>query len=383
MQKILHILLSESKGGLELYVCRLMQKQAENGYQVYAFILENSEVHKILTNTPTIQCIFGKPNRRLHWQNIRFLRRVLKTYQISLLHSHNSIDIWTASLANYDKICKHFFSTYILINAKKKLPHYYFIYGNLEAVISTSQVTNQAIAKNLPVNPEKIRLVRYGVEVEKFVPNHQRKKQIRKQWKVAEDKIVVGTLARITKLKNVKELAYSFLYLEEEFKKKVVIWLIGEPSIIYSDEKNTLYHHEDLSIEREILSFIQENQLQEHILRIPFQKDYIAYLDAMDIFILPSSNEMYSLSMIEAMLMGKPVIGLSSGGTPEQIGNNERGLLIEQASPESIAEAIQIYLKNPHLMHEKAQKAQQWALQEHNWKSTLQAYDKIYNNASL
>lgn len=378
MEKILHILLSSSKGGLELYVCRLMQKQAETGFEVYAFVLENSEVHKILAQNPAIRCIFGKPNRRLHWQNIRHLRKVLKAYQISILHSHNNIDVWTASIANYDKICKHFYSTYIMIGAKKKLPHYYFIYGNLEAAISTSLITNEAMAQNLAISAEKIRLVRYGVETEKFISDFQRREQIRRQWGVSENQIVIGTLARITRFKNVRELAQAFLYIEQKFQKKVVIWLIGEPSIAYSDEKTTIYVPEDLAIEQEIQEFIQKNNLQNHIFRISFQKDYIAFLDAMDIFVLASFDEMYSLSMIEAMLMEKPVIGLRSGGTPEQIGENERGLLIEQATPQAIAEAINKYLENPDLMKQKAENARAWALREHNWQNTLAEYAKIY-----
>lgn len=378
MKKILHILLSSSKGGLELYVCRLMQKQAETGFEVYAFVLENSEVHKILAQNPAIRCIFGKPNRRLHWQNIRHLRKVLKAYQISILHSHNNIDVWTASIANYDKICKHFYSTYIMIGAKKKLPHYYFIYGNLEAAISTSLITNEAMAQNLAVSADKIRLVRYGVETEKFISDFQRREQVRRLWGISENQIVIGTLARITRFKNVRELAQAFLYIEQKFQQKVVIWLIGEPSIAYSDEKTTIYVPEDLAIEQEIQEFIQNNNLQNHVFRIPFQKDYIAFLDAMDIFVLASFDEMYSLSMIEAMLMEKPVIGLRSGGTPEQIGENERGLLIEQATPQAIAEAINKYLENPDLMKQKAENARAWALREHNWQNTLAEYAKIY-----
>jgi glycosyltransferase involved in cell wall biosynthesis len=355
-----------------------MQKQAEAGFEVYAFVLENSEVHKILAQIPAIRCIFGKPNTRFHWQNIRHLRKVLKAYQIPLLHSHNNIDVWTASIANYDKICKHFYSTYIMIGAKKKLPHYYFIYGNLEAAISTSLITNEAMAQNLAVSADKIRLVRYGVETEKFISDFQRREQVRRLWGISENQIVIGTLARITRFKNVRELAQAFLYIEQKFQQKVVIWLIGEPSIAYSDEKTTIYVPEDLAIEQEIQEFIQNNNLQNHVFRIPFQKDYIAFLDAMDIFVLASFDEMYSLSMIEAMLMQKPVIGLRSGGTPEQIGENERGLLIEQATPQAIAKAINTYLENPDLMKQKAENARAWALREHNWQNTLAEYAKIY-----
>ncbi|MBK7865882.1 MAG: glycosyltransferase family 4 protein [Ignavibacteriales bacterium] len=95
---------------------------------------------------------------------------------------------------------------------------------------------------------------------------------------------------------------------------------------------------------------------------------------------LPTHNEMYSLSVIDAMLMGLPVIGTNAGGTTEQIGNNERGLLVTPGSSLSIAEAIRFLLNNPSETKLKGENAQIWALSQHDFANTV---DRVTSEALL
>ncbi len=69
-------------------------------------------------------------------------------------------------------------------------------------------------------------------------------------------------------------------------------------------------------------------------------------LGAMDVVTLPSRFEMCSMSIIEAMAMGKPVVATRAGGNPELIADNETGVLIER-SPEALADALISLLSNP------------------------------------
>ncbi|MNY65380.1 GDP-mannose-dependent alpha-(1-6)-phosphatidylinositol monomannoside mannosyltransferase [compost metagenome] len=79
------------------------------------------------------------------------------------------------------------------------------------------------------------------------------------------------------------------------------------------------------------------------------------------------------------MLMEKPVIGTNAGGTPEQIGKNERGALVEPHSSLSIAEGIRHYLKNPSLIESQGKIARKWVLAQHSWELTLKETLAIYS----
>jgi glycosyltransferase involved in cell wall biosynthesis len=64
-----------------------------------------------------------------------------------------------------------------------------------------------------------------------------------------------------------------------------------------------------------------------------------AYRDC-DVFVAPSRFESFGLVFLEAMRMGKPVIGCDAGGMPEVVGAGVNGLLPPPGDSEALAEAI-------------------------------------------
>ena len=69
-------------------------------------------------------------------------------------------------------------------------------------------------------------------------------------------------------------------------------------------------------------------------------------LNSSKIFVLPSYNEGFPLSILEAMSVGIPVISTNIGGIPEQIVNNESGYIIEAGDINVLAEKINFLLIN-------------------------------------
>lgn len=59
----------------------------------------------------------------------------------------------------------------------------------------------------------------------------------------------------------------------------------------------------------------------------------------MDVITLPSRYEACSMSIIEAMALGKPVVATRAGGNSELVQDGETGLLIER-TPEALAQAL-------------------------------------------
>jgi glycosyltransferase involved in cell wall biosynthesis len=110
---------------------------------------------------------------------------------------------------------------------------------------------------------------------------------------------------------------------------------------------------------------------------LPFQKEYQKYLRAADYFVLGSYDEMYSLSVIDAMMAGCLVIGTNNGGTVEQLSHN-RGFLIEAKGAPAIADALVRAEKNPKEKEKIRKAAQAWVMKEHTWKAVLPQWLKLY-----
>ncbi len=68
--------------------------------------------------------------------------------------------------------------------------------------------------------------------------------------------------------------------------------------------------------------------------------DVAPYLQAADIFVLPSAGEGLSNALLEAMACGLPVVATAVGGAPDVIAHGDSGLLVPTADPAALTDAI-------------------------------------------
>jgi YD repeat-containing protein len=101
--------------------------------------------------------------------------------------------------------------------------------------------------------------------------------------------------------------------------------------------------------------------LNENCLLAPATRDVARWMRAMDIFVLPSYSEAFSNSLLEAMACGCCVVGSRVGGTPELIGENERGLLFQSGNVEDLAAQLARLIADGDLRRELGARAARFA----------------------
>jgi glycosyltransferase involved in cell wall biosynthesis len=75
--------------------------------------------------------------------------------------------------------------------------------------------------------------------------------------------------------------------------------------------------------------------------------DVASVIDSATVVVVPSREEGFGLSALEAAMRGRPVVAARVGGLPEVIGDEDGGLLVEPESPYEMAEAILALLGDP------------------------------------
>ena len=68
------------------------------------------------------------------------------------------------------------------------------------------------------------------------------------------------------------------------------------------------------------------------------------WMNACDLFVLPSLSESFGVVQIEALACGKPVVSARNRGSEEVVISDEYGLLVDPADPEDLAEKILVAL---------------------------------------
>lgn len=169
------------------------------------------------------------------------------------------------------------------------------------------------------------------------------------------NKLVVGTNARLVPAKGIAELIEGFAGLG---RKDTDLWLLGGNS---GNQKKYLELTKKLGVSNQVVF-----------------RDYVDNPDdivsAMDIFVHASYHEAFSLAIIEAAMLGRPIIATNVGGTTEIIDKN-CGILIEPRSAEAVTEALKSLLANKTLRDRLGQAAKAKAMAEFDFQKIVK--DKI------
>ncbi len=375
---IIHVNTSQAFGGLELYTILLIQKLIESGVKTALYCIPGSKI-ALEAQKLGIKVFPAYKQARISLKDIRNLRKIIKAENFQIVHSHTHQDVWLCSLTLLGlKEKKHIFSLYMSAPPKKD-PIHKFIYSRINAITSSSEILNNRIKLNYPIAKENVHLLRYGRDLSIYQKNAAERTEIRLKLNISQQDIVITTMCRIDPGKGVKEFAESFLLLPEDIQNKVQFIIMGEPTLAHIDPSgHKIFEEQAEKLYLWLQEFSQKPEIKQRIHLIPFQSHFVPYLNASDIFVLGTYKETYSLSVLDAMAMELPVIGTNSGGTPEQVLNDQRGLLIEPRNTQAIAEAIANYVTHPEKRIQHGKNAKNWIFTEHNWSQKVTQLLNLY-----
>ncbi len=361
----LHLCTSQAWGGLELYACTVMVELQKRGWKVWAICYPNSKVEEFL-RANNVRVMNVPSYMKLSFSSVRFIRRLIREEDIPVVHVHFHRDIWQASLALWgDHKRKLILSIYMGVNKKRDIFHR-FIYSRVDAIFTSSIAMNKVLHERYPVPASKIHFLPYGRTVEDYQRDAVKRLAIRTKYNIQPDDVVAGAMMRIDPGKCVMDFVQSFLYLREETRKKVKYLVIGEPTRKRaSSPKESPFEPHCEEYYFELKNFIKDNNLENNIYLCGFQSDIIGYLSAMDVFVFPSRDELFSLVVLDAMAMKLPVVAAAAGGNLDQVTDGVSGRLFTVNDSKDIADKISPYLDDAELRIKHGNSAREFVVKNH------------------
>ncbi len=111
------------------------------------------------------------------------------------------------------------------------------------------------------------------------------------------------------------------------------------------------------------------------------QSELTSILSASDIFLIPSGNESFGLSALEAMACGVPVLSSDVGGLPEVNVDGETGFIVPVGDVEAIAARMIDMLRDKKLHAKMSRAALARATQEFAKERIVPMYEAAYERA--
>jgi len=110
-----------------------------------------------------------------------------------------------------------------------------------------------------------------------------------------------------------------------------------------------------------IKDYLKQNNLQAAVSILPFVAQPLPYFSRANLVLMCSTNEAFGRVTVEAMKMGKCVIGARAGATIEIIQDGITGFLFEPENPESLAQKISFIMDNKDIISKVSAQGQKWA----------------------
>ena len=206
-------------------------------------------------------------------------------------------------------------------------------------IVNNERDYNQA--KELKIKPrEKMALIYNGLDIYKmeFIPREEARLKLfekisRHSGRIFQTETIIGTVANLYPAKGLATL----IEVAEHFKNNntMVFFIIGGGP----EYHNLKLKIENLKLEKKV--YLLGN--------IPNAKEY---LQAFDVFVLPSAKEGFPWALIEAMVAKLPVIATQVGAVPEIIDNGKNGFIVEPDNPQQLTAKIKELLANDYLLKE-------------------------------
>jgi len=224
----------------------------------------------------------------------------------------------------------------------------------------TQEFTNYGIAQN------KINLIPNSVDTTVFHPVPSPKKdELRKKLGIKPDDKVVIYTGRLLETKGLPLLIKVWHKIITEHDQSQLVIVGGGSKDIHDCEE-------------EIKQYVESNHLEDSVKFTGNVTNVDEYLQASDIFLFPTENEAFGISLIEAMACGLPVIATPVGGIKDIVNNGKNGLIVEVGSFTELHNALAYLISNEDLSRALGEGALMTVQNYYSRKTVAQQYTKLF-----
>lgn len=131
-------------------------------------------------------------------------------------------------------------------------------------------------------------------------------------------------------------------------------------------------------LERKLAKLVSDLGLGDTVLLLGFRADVGNLLAACDLVVLPSLWEGLSISLLEAMAAGKPVVTTTLGSNREVTADGKTAVLVPPKDPASLADAIRALALDPAQLEELGRRGLEMQRERYTMRRMVDAYSKEY-----
>jgi glycosyltransferase involved in cell wall biosynthesis len=268
------------------------------------------------------------------------MRRYLKQHGIRVVHSYDASGIFGGAVARMCGVPLVMTSQLSYRDILDPRTQKFLRWSDsiAHSILVNCEAMRRYMVEDEGIPRERIELCFNGVDTAQFHSNGRARRP-----EVRDASIVIGTVCALRPEKALPLLQEGFARMRRSFPGATLL-IVGSGEELPALQARGA----ELGIAGDTVFIPATTQVAE-------------WMRSIDVFVLPSYSEAFSNSLLEAMACGCACVGSRVGGTPELLGDDERGLLFPRGDAEGLSSALERLAESEALRRELGGRAARFA----------------------
>jgi glycosyltransferase involved in cell wall biosynthesis len=290
------------------------------------------------------------------------LRKWLSKHKIDVINTHSSTDSWLAAVAcqTLSKAPPIVRTRHVSAPVNNKASTRWLYQTATKYIVTTGERLKETLAGDNGYDATRMESVTTGIDTRRFTPGD--KAAARAKLGLATDRTYLGIVAT---LRSWKGHHYLLEALQKLTQPDLQLLIVGDGP------------------RREFLGeMVERLNMQDRVTFVGNQDDVVPWLQSFDLFVLPSyANEGVPQSVLQAMLVGLPVISTPVGSITEAVVDGETGIIVQAEQVEPLRQALQKLLDQPALAAQMGAAGRERALGRFSMEVMLDKMESVFRRA--
>ena len=362
---VIHVVENLNRGGLERVVIDLIHAQRAMGMRcrVVCLFEQGPLAEELLADGVDVQACgkrVGADLRALHR-----MRALLRQDTGAILHTHNAVAHYYAVLAAMGLPKLRVVNTRHSMPAGEGARRREWLYRQAMRMTDVCVAVCEAARLQLQVQGVRPRAglvsIPNGIQLGRFRPaSEAARRQLVEMLGLPCGTALIGTVGRLNPVKDQASLIRAFRRVHDAMPATALL-LIGDGS------------------ERAGLAAVAHAEgIYGSVHFLGDRADVDVLLQGLDLFVMSSVSEGYSIALLEASAAGLPIVATDVGGNAEIVRNAISGRLVPASDPAALADAMLAILGDRELAGSMGMAGRAWALEQGSFRRMAERYAGIY-----
>jgi len=304
----------------------------------------------------------------LDWATAGAIARQVRERDLDVVHAHQytpffygGLGAWWAGRQTKVIFTEHGRHYPDVVSPKRRLANRLVLRRLADRVTAVCEFSARALAVNDGFEAESVEVIENGIDVERYDAVADRR-ALREQLNLDATRRYIACIARFHPVKDHHMLIEAFARVARDLPD-VDLLLVG-----------------DGPLRPDLQAQVAAIDLQSRVRFMGVRSDVPEILKAVDVFALTSVSEAASITLLEAMATGLPVVVTNVGGNPEIVRAGIDGELVPRGDAAEMGDALRKVLTHSTLARSMGLNGAQQVRERYRLDRTIERYARIYKD---